>query len=83
MILLVADQIETFPGEANMTRCFLHVVNLVAKTLICVFDIPATTKKTEELDEAEKVLRELAKNIEVEDLDQQIVLAADKVLVMT
>ncbi|KAG2085760.1 uncharacterized protein F5147DRAFT_527213, partial [Suillus discolor] len=27
-----------FTGEASHTRCFLHTMNLVAKSLICEFD---------------------------------------------
>jgi hypothetical protein len=66
MVASLAAELDNFPGEANMTRCFLHIVNLIAKTLIRVFDIPGTSKKRDELDKAEMVLRDLAENLEVE-----------------
>ncbi|KAI0076721.1 hypothetical protein K474DRAFT_1570699, partial [Panus rudis PR-1116 ss-1] len=30
--------IETFPGEANQVRCFDHIANLSAKTVMRQFD---------------------------------------------
>jgi hypothetical protein len=42
MVDNLADTLPSFPGRANHTRCFLHTVNLVAKSLIKEFDM---TKK--------------------------------------
>lgn len=42
MVDKLADTLPSFPGRANHTRCFLHTINLVAKTLIKEFDM---TKK--------------------------------------
>jgi hypothetical protein len=39
----LADRIETFDGNSSCTRCFLHILNLVAKTILAQFDIK--TKK--------------------------------------
>ncbi|KAG1871907.1 hypothetical protein C8R48DRAFT_556663, partial [Suillus tomentosus] len=38
MVNELSDLLEDFPGETNRTQCFLHIVNLVAKTLIRQFD---------------------------------------------
>ncbi|KAJ8454957.1 hypothetical protein ONZ45_g19104 [Pleurotus djamor] len=60
-----------FPGRANHTRCFLHVVNLSAQACIKLFDVPKKKKDGEDgIDEgrqmtkAEKALMELAEGIE-------------------
>lgn len=37
--------IDDFPGPANQTRCFLHVLNLVVKSIIKQFDLPISEKK--------------------------------------
>jgi hypothetical protein len=37
--------IDDFPGAANQTRCFLHIVNLVVKSIIKQFDLPKPNKK--------------------------------------
>ncbi|KAG2740485.1 hypothetical protein P692DRAFT_201675684, partial [Suillus brevipes Sb2] len=38
MISELADNVAHFEGKNSQTRCFLHVVNLVAKSLIRQFD---------------------------------------------
>jgi hypothetical protein len=53
MIVELMDLICNFPGEANRTRCFAHIINLVAKSLLRQFDIP-NKKADSALDEAEK-----------------------------
>jgi hypothetical protein len=50
MVDKLASMLPSFPGTTNHTRCFLHTVNLVAKSLIREFD---TTKK-----DADKALEE-------------------------
>jgi hypothetical protein len=60
----------TFAGPASQTRCFLHIVNLIAKSLLRQFD--ATTKSsngiaTDELEEEESTENEL-EGRDVEDL---------------
>ena len=62
MIVELMDLIHNFPGEANCTRCFAHIINLVAKSLLRQFDIP-NKKADSALDEAEKILLELAKGL--------------------
>ena len=56
-----------FPGDANRMRCFLHIVNLVAKQLLKQFDVPRKHVDLA-LDEAEKQLLDLAAGIDIEEL---------------
>ncbi|KAG9312612.1 hypothetical protein JVU11DRAFT_7015 [Chiua virens] len=39
MIDHLAELNPSFRGECNNTQCFLHIVNLVAKLMICLFDV--------------------------------------------
>src|SRR6202030_1804579 len=45
MISHLATILEEFPGSANRTRCFAHILNLVAKCIMRQFDAPKTRKK--------------------------------------
>ena len=45
MIQELANLIDDFPGPANQTRCFLHILNLVVKSIINQFDLPKAKKK--------------------------------------
>jgi hypothetical protein len=67
MIDELVDLLPNFPGAANRSRCFLHVVNLIAKTLLKQFEVP---KKDVEaaLDAAEQELLELAAGADMEEL---------------
>jgi hypothetical protein len=56
------DLLDNFPGEANRTRCFLHVVVLVAGTLKKQFDLPKNSSVDQEL-------QKLAENIDEEEAD--------------
>ena len=73
MIEELAHLIDDFPGPANQTRCFLHILNLVVKSIIRQFD-PPKSKKTpdgeeddESMDEATKELLKLACEIDLEE----------------
>jgi len=70
MIIELSTLVPSFPGESNQIRCFNHVLSLVAKTAIRVFDVPDADKDSV-LDSATAELQELAKNIEIEDLETQ------------
>jgi hypothetical protein len=70
MIDELADLLANFPGKANQTRCFLHIINLVAKSVIRQFDV-AKGKADDALDKAEQELRTLAEGIDLEDLEVQ------------
>jgi hypothetical protein len=67
MIDELVDMLPNFLGQANHCRCFLHIINLIAKTLLKQFDIPK--KDTESaLDDAERELLNLAAGIDLEEM---------------
>ena len=39
--------IDDFPGAANQTCCFLHILNLVVKSILKQFDLPKSKEKKE------------------------------------
>jgi hypothetical protein len=68
---------DDFPGAANQTRCFLHILNLVVKSIIQQFDLPKSKKRSGsdnndvgndgwDNDEATEALLRLAGDIDVE-----------------
>jgi hypothetical protein len=65
MIEELQDLIAAFPGEAGRTRCFTHIINLIAKSVIKQFDIPK--KAGDEPDDALTELIVLAGDIEDEE----------------
>jgi hypothetical protein len=40
MIEKLVDLLPNFLGAANQCRCFLHIVNLIAKALLKQFEVP-------------------------------------------
>jgi hypothetical protein len=66
MIDALAELIVAFPGAANRTRCFTHILNLVVKVILRQFDIPKA-KVGEVLDVASQALVDLAGDIEMEE----------------
>ena len=66
MIDELAGLLAHFGEEAGQTCCFLHVINLVVKTLIRLFDLPRGKGKagTQNMDDE---LRKLAEDIDFED----------------
>ncbi|KAG1771398.1 hypothetical protein EV702DRAFT_977378, partial [Suillus placidus] len=40
MTMTLAENVAHFGGDTARTHCFLHIVNLVAKSLLKQFDIP-------------------------------------------
>jgi hypothetical protein len=66
MIDVLPDMIEGFPGAPNHTRCFNHVVALVAKRVVRQFDV-VSHGDSDTLDEAEKELQELANGLDIEE----------------
>jgi len=66
MITELADMVGHFGGKTAQTCCFLHVVNLVAKSLLKQFDVPKK-QADEYLGSSETELRAIAEEIEVED----------------
>lgn len=66
MITHLANIVEEFPGEANQTRCFLHILNLVVKSVIRQFDLPKE-QADGILNIAKAELLKLAGNLELEE----------------
>ncbi|SJL18439.1 uncharacterized protein ARMOST_22028 [Armillaria ostoyae] len=71
MISILADNIPAFPGEKHRTRCFAHVINLIAKSLLNQFQ-PPKKKKEDATNDIERDLIELAEGLEREDLDVRL-----------
>jgi hypothetical protein len=40
MVAELAKRLPEFPGSANHTRCFAHILNLIARSVIQLFDSP-------------------------------------------
>lgn len=66
MIEELATLIDEFPGPANRTRCFTHILNLVVKSIIQQFDVPKVGRH-DVVDEMTEELLKLAGNIEDEE----------------
>src|ERR1700761_2021172 len=66
MIAELANLLDDFPGPANQTWCFTHILNLVVKSVIRQFDLPKS-KGDKSLDDTAKELLSLAGNIEFEE----------------
>ena len=76
MVKELAERIDMFPGAPNQVRCFAHVINLVAKTVLRQFD---TTCKADDKGgkesasgddtDAESLLAELVSGIDLDNLD--------------
>jgi hypothetical protein len=57
--------LEDFGGQRARTRCFAHIINLVVKTIMRLFDAPRG-KADAALSAAENELHDLAEDLEVE-----------------
>ena len=66
MIAELAKLLDLFPGPKNQTRCFTHVLNLIAKSVIQQFDIPKA-EQNETLDNRIQQLQVLAADIDLEE----------------
>ena len=66
MVEHLATLIEHFPGAANQTCCFMHILNLVAKSILCQFDVTKKTTGNESMDfdDAATALAGLAQELE-------------------
>lgn len=67
MIEELAELLTEFPGAANRSRCFTHILNLAAKSVIRQFDLPKVQADVA-MSEAAKELAKLATNLEVEEI---------------
>jgi hypothetical protein len=68
---MITELEDLLPGFScvNHTRCFLHVNNLVARTLVQQFDVPKAKAKANEADndDPDQELHELAGDIDFEE----------------
>ena len=82
MVEELANLLDDFPGPANQTRCFLHILNLVVKSIIRQFDLPKSKKRSDGRDELEDdptldaATAELLKLAADIDLEEQITVSA-------
>jgi hypothetical protein len=70
MIDELEDIVEEFSGSINHTRCFLHIINLVVKSVLRQFDLPKKQADAK-LGEAETELLRLAGNLDNEENEAQ------------
>jgi hypothetical protein len=68
MIDHLAEILNNFPGSANRTRCFTHILNLVAKCIMKQFDSPKA--KASDFEAALEGLGRLADDLENSDVDE-------------
>jgi len=70
MLEHLAALVDHFPGAANQTRCFTHILNLAAKSILRQFDAPKKnhTANSDDLDEAANVLTELTRELELDEV---------------
>jgi hypothetical protein len=66
MIDALAGLVAGFPGSANRTRCFTHILNLVVKVILRQFDSP---KSGEAKDAASQAILDLAGDIGREEAE--------------
>jgi hypothetical protein len=61
MIEELANLLDNFPGAANQTRCFTHILNLVVKSILAQFELPKGKAHI-----SDEILK-LAEELELED----------------
>lgn len=76
MIRYLEEMVESFCGHRTHARCFNHIVALIAKRMICQFDVNKTDGDIA-LDEAEQALWDLAEGIDLEEHQTQRELDVD------
>ena len=79
MVEELANLLNDFPGAANQTQCFLHILNLVVKSIIQQFDLPKSKKKPDDDDpilDHDATTAELLKLAGDIDVEEQITLSA-------
>ena|SRR5260221_9425465 len=66
MIERLTELIDGFPGAANQTRCFTHILNLVAKSILRQFEAPKA--KGDSINDAMTELEAIAGELEDDDV---------------
>ena len=63
MIKHIGNSLGNFPGPANQTRCFVHTVNLIAKSILKPFDTPKSKEpKSKDVQVFEDAMAEIREN---------------------
>jgi len=67
MIEHLSTLVDNFPGAPNQTRCFTHILNLVAKSVLRQFDVAKKSGPvdSEQLDDATRELALLAQELDL------------------
>jgi len=68
MIEHLSSTLDDFPGPANQTRCFVHTVNLIAKSILKPFDI----QKQKDIRAFNDAAHALADTIDEHDPEQAV-----------
>jgi hypothetical protein len=63
MFVYLGRVLLNFPGSVNQTQCFVHTINLYAKSILKHFDLSKKDAK-DSLNHAANALADLADNIE-------------------
>jgi hypothetical protein len=71
MIQYLAGVLDDFPGPANQTQCFVHTVNLIAKSILKPFDVQKM-KDIHEFNDIAQALADLAEERDKEGIDEDI-----------
>ena len=67
MIDKLSKLLKEFPGSANHTRCFNHILNLIAKSIMRQFDLPKA-KVGEALEATAEALVGFGSDIESQEM---------------
>ena len=75
MVEHLSTLVKNFLGAANQTRCFAHILNLVAKSILRQFEVQKKTNGDgpDDRDDATKALAALAQELELEDSSTELV----------
>ena len=79
MIEELAKLLESFSGAANQVRCFAHVLNLMARSIIWLFDVPKGSENEDALSDAERAYRQAAEGVDLEEDEMQMEMDDDEV----
>ena len=66
MIKYIGNSLGSFPGPAHQTRCFVHTVNLIAKSILKPFD----TQKSKDIKAFEDAMAEVHEQVN-KDKDEE------------
>lgn len=69
MVEELGDLVDRFSGEAGRVRCFNHIVNLAAKSVIRQFDPPDKATADDNLEDLNKLVDDLEDVEEEDDMD--------------